>query len=67
MATQREKLAVTRHLTARVTELEAELAAARRPLVTLRDIAAEKRRLRKSTVWAWREVEQLLANSPLDN
>lgn len=59
--------AVTRHLTKRVSELEAELYVARRPLNTLHLIAQEKKRLRKSALWAWREVEDLLANSPIDN
>lgn len=57
--------AVTRNLAKRVAELEAELECARRPLKTLHDIASEKRTLRKSTVWAWREVEQLLQNAPV--
>ena len=49
----------------RIGRLEVELEIARRPLATLRDIASEKRKRRKSTVWAWREVEQLLMNSPV--
>lgn len=49
----------------RIERLEVELEIARRPLATLRDIASEKRKRRKSTVWAWREVEQLLMNSPV--
>ena len=59
--------AVHKHLVKRVTELERDLEIARRPLATLREIAQEKRKRRKSTVWAWREVETLLANSPMDN
>ena len=50
----------------RIAALERDLEIARRPLGTLRDIASEKQRLRKSTVWAWREVEQLLMNAPVD-
>lgn len=60
---QREKLAVTRHLTRRVAELERELEVTKRLQESLLDIASDKRKYRRSALWAWREVEVILANS----
>lgn len=48
----------------RIAGLEAELEAVRRSVQSLRDIAKDKKRFRRGTVWAWREVEALLQNSP---
>lgn len=47
----------------RIEELESELAAMRSLQASLLEIAADKNRFRRSTVWAWREVEMILATS----
>lgn len=47
----------------RIEELEREIEVMKRLQSSLLDIAADKQRLRRSTVWAWNEVEAILANS----
>ena len=47
----------------RIEDLTAEVAALRTLQSALLDIAEDKRKFRRSAVWAWNEIETILANS----